>query len=569
MVRNRSSYFQTVFLLFFAATTFPILLLSVVTTGLSTSLVDSIISSNVSDSLEVTGLKLADFNERTGRGLVAVAANLQILAMVERGLSLSGTEREKADAIVRARFRADEPPTNVHLISLKNELCYSSAALPGVFSADSPTIKQLIERISARPAGITYFAQKNSSAPDSYISYSIGTAIIGPSGKPAGYIIADIPRETLRTILAPLPKIPELILLDENSYIAFSLSSPELEGTSYKPGEGGIDTTLLEYSSGRMKLVARKPSALVANLVERISFVTGITFCICVVLAFGMSFLLSRKISAPIMKLIEATKAVADGDLSVTLIPEQSGDIALLMKNFNVMVSDLQTLFAKTVEEQELLKRAELDSLRAQINPHFFFNALSSISALSKLGACREITTVTTALGKLLRSSISNKAYISTISESLSETRNYLVIEKIRFADRFSWNEEIDEKLLDCTIPRLAIQSLVENALIHGIEPNPEHSSLTIRVREKEGCVYIEIEDTGVGMSQTKMKSINHSMREGTISDTEQHIGLANTNRRIKLEYGPAYGIELRARDGEGLIASMSIPCVRSPECTA
>jgi len=569
MVKKSSSYFRTVFVLFFLAAILPILLLSTATAGLSANLVDTIISTNVADSLETTGVRLVDFNERTGRGLVAVAANLQILAFLQKKAALSAEETERATAVIRERFRADEPPVNVYLVSLDGETLCTTASLGGPYRKESPEAGEVLEVIASRPAGITLRAKRHTVPRDSNIAYTVATSILGPSGKPAGYIIADVPRETLRTILAPLPRIPELFLMDEGGYIAFSLSSPDREGFPYSGGAGEKDASLLEYGAGRMNLVAQKPAELVGRLVERITLITLVCAALCVLVAFIISFLLSRRISKPITRLIEATKAVAEGDLTVSIVPEKSGDIALLMRNFNGMVGDLKRLFDETVEEQELLKRAELDSLRSQINPHFFFNALSSISALAKLGACAEISTVTVALGKLLRSNIANTSGIGTVADSLAETRNYLVIEKIRFADRFSWTENIDGDILDCEVPRLGIQSLVENALIHGIEPNPEVSHLEIRGFRRDETLCIEIRDTGVGMSVPRLDEINRKMEEGITPEGDIHIGLANTNRRIRLEYGSGYGIRLRAREdgGTGIVACMTVPARKAAVC--
>jgi len=570
MVRKGSSYFQTVFLLFVLAALLPVILLSAATTGLSANLVDSIISTNVADSLETTGVRLVDFNERIGRGLVAVAANLQILALVQKKTPLSADELERAQTVIRERFREDEPPVNVYLVSLDGGTLYTTASLGGPYSKENRESRELLAVIEGRPAGITQRAKQHTVPRESNIAYSEATAVIGPSGKPAGYIIADVPRETLRTVLAPLPRIPELFLMDESGFIAFSLSSYDREGQAYAGASGKTDSNTLEYSTGRMHLVAQKPAELVSSLVDRITLITLVCAGLSVLVALVISFFLSRRISRPIMRLIAATKSVAEGDLSVSLVPEKGGDIALLMKNFNSMVGDLQHLFDKTVEEQELLKQAELDSLRSQINPHFFFNALSSISALAKLGACTEITTVTIALGKLLRSNIANTSSIATIADSLAETRNYLVIEKIRFADRFSWTEEIENEILDCEVPRLGIQSLVENALIHGIEPNPEASLLQIRGYRTGDTVCIEIEDSGVGMSASKLADINRTMEAGITPEGATHIGLANTNRRIRLEYGEGYGIRLRGREGgrTGIIASMTMPARKADTCT-
>lgn len=576
MVRN-SPYSRTVFLLVFAATITPLILFSLVSTGVAAGLVDSIIETNVSDSLDSVGLRLEKMTERSGRGLVKIAASLDTLKLLDGRSRPEEKTLEAVDALAREQFKADEPPVHIHIVSTSAKTLYSNSGLKDANGREMAPTVALISEIEKRPAGITISARKVSLTRDSYISFSMATAVIGPSGKPEGYVIADIPRETLRTVLAPLPKISELVLLDGDNYIAWSLSAPEREGTAYEFPEGGKDPLRIEHRSGRLSLIAWKPAELVTGLVEKITLITFLCLGISLALAFTIAYIISRRISKPVTKLIEATRAVAEGDLSVRIEGEGTGDIALLMQNFNAMVADLKSLFDRTVEEQELLKQAELDSLGSQLNPHFFFNALSSISALAKLGACKEINTVTIALGKLLRSSLASTSGTSTVAGSLAETHNYLTIEKIRFADRFTWTEEIGEGLADCEVPRLGIQALVENALIHGIEPNPEPSVLKIRVSEEkrdapetgaERVLRVEVEDNGVGIGGAKLARINESLVGGKRSGDEKHIGLSNTNRRITLVYGSEYGIRLRAREGGGVISIMTVPLRREVQCT-
>lgn len=576
MVR-RIPYSKSVFLLVLAATIFPLMLFSLVSTGVSAKLVDSILEANVSDSLESIGLRLENFTEKSGRGLVKVAASLDTLKLLDEKDVQRERTRAAVNALVLEQFKTDEPPVHLYLVSTSGTTVYPNTDIKNPDERDPASTSSLISEIAKRPAGITISARRHSLTRDPYISFSMATAVIGPSGKPAGYIIADIPRETLRTVLAPIPRLSELVLLDGDEYIAWSLSDPEREGTRYELIERGKDPLRIEHRSGRLSLVAWKPVELVTGLVEKITLITFLCLAVSLALAFTIAYTISLRLSKPITKLIEATRAVADGDLSIRLAGEGTGDIALLMHNFNAMVGDLKSLFDRTAEEQELLKRAELDSLGSQLNPHFFFNALSSISALAKLGSCREINTVTVALAKLLRSSLESTSGSSTIAGSLAETHNYLTIEKIRFADRFTWTEEIGEGLGDCEVPRLGIQALVENALIHGIEPNPEPSTLTIRVRTEraetdgngaDSVIRIEVEDNGVGIGEAKLARINESLSLREKAGGEKHIGLSNTNRRIALVYGDRYGIRLRAREGGGIIAVMTIPLRRMAQCT-
>ncbi|HQL33080.1 MAG TPA: histidine kinase [Treponemataceae bacterium] len=559
MVKPRLSYRQTVFALFLAATLLPLIVLSSVTIGLSSEMVDSILTQNVSSGVELTGRKLDAFTASAGRSLVAIAARPELPELLSGSNPAKRTEDTAAIAeTVRRWFSPDEPPVNVYILAEAGGTWFSTTGTP------APVPLAFLEAIAENPAGITVSARKTEAASDRYASFRAGTAVIGPSGECEGYIIAEVPRETLKTVLAPLPQIAELTIFDGEGVVAFSMTAQETEGLPRKGAAGSTATRsgadLIAYEGIKFGILAEKPASLVASLVEKLTLISIICSCVCALFALTASVILSRRLSGPITRLISATKAVADGDLSVCLAPDARGELADLMSNFNVMVGDLKRLFDKTVEEQELLKQAELDSLSSQINPHFFFNALSSIDALAKLGSCAEISTVTKSLGKLLRGSISGKSRTSTLAEAVQETRHYLIIEKIRFADKFSWTEHIGEHTSGAAIPRLAIQTLAENALIHGIEPSPESATLDISSSRDGDVLTVAVADSGVGIGAGRLAAINAVLERGEKPDTNAHIGLANLNLRIRLEHGSQYGVRLREREGGGIISVMTLP---------
>lgn len=570
MVKSGFSYQQTVFALFLAASLLPLIVLSSVTIGLSSEMVDSILTQNVSAGVEQTGRKLDAFIGSAGRSLVAIAARPEL---PER-LSPTGTSEQDKDtrpisATVRQWFRTDEPPVNVYILTADGQTFYSTSGMPyriaSVPADNKAELDPFLKKIAHNPAGITVSARKTDENRDRYASFRAGTAVIGASGDCTGFIIAEVPRETLKTVLAPLPQIPELSVIDGDGIVAFSMSAQDAEGLPYpdkdqtaEAAEAGSNT--LAYSGSKFSIRAEKPTRLVETLVEKLSFISAVCSLGCALFALIASSILSRRLSGPITRLIGATRAVAEGDLSVRIEPDGRGELADLMNNFNVMVKDLKRLFDKTVEEQHLLKQAELDSLGSQIHPHFFFNALSSIDALAKLGSCAEISTVTTSLGKLLRSSIAGKSRVSTLAESVQETRHYLIIQKIRFADKFSWTEQIEEHTGDAVLPRLAIQTLAENALIHGIEPSPESAVLEIASRRNGDLLTVTVADSGVGIGAGRLAAINAALESGVKPAGNVHIGLMNLNLRIRLEYGEQYGIRLREREGGGIISVMTLP---------
>lgn len=213
------------------------------------------------------------------------------------------------------------------------------------------------------------------------------------------------------------------------------------------------------------------------------------------------SYFLSRSISQPVTRLSELMLEVKRGNRKVKFDLAARGELQVLADSFNEMVQEIDTLIESVYEKQLLLKDAQLDILRAQINPHFLYNTLESVKWMAKLGRDSDVVRMVTALGKFLRYSISNHGETVRLQECMKQVENYLIIEKIRYGDKFSYHIEYDPSLADFQILKLLVQPLVENAIIHGIEPKAQGGSIFISVFVREENLVLEVRDDGVGFA--------------------------------------------------------------------
>ena len=203
------------------------------------------------------------------------------------------------------------------------------------------------------------------------------------------------------------------------------------------------------------------------------------------------------------------------------------------------------------VAKQRQLRASELKALQAQINPHFLYNTLDSIKWLAKLNHVPQISVIVTQLGKLLRSSINTDNDLITVEESIVNIQSYLAIQKIRYSDKFETLMEIAPEILQYQIPKLILQPIVENAIIHGLEGKKDKGRLIIRGVLAEDDLIFEVIDNGVGMRPEKEAALNAG--EDLRSSLFVHsIGIQNVNRRIKLYYGPDYQVTIQSVLGEG-----------------
>jgi len=213
-----------------------------------------------------------------------------------------------------------------------------------------------------------------------------------------------------------------------------------------------------------------------------------------------------------------------------------------------------------------LRKRVEYTALQSQINPHFLYNTLESIRSRALLDDNTEIASMTEILSKFFRYCISNGERLIKIREEINHIRNYYYIQKYRFEERMNMDIEIEsDELNDLYIPKMSLQPLVENAMIHGLEKIAGDGKIIMRVMNTKKKVLIMIEDNGAGMNPEQLERLNDRLQSQFVNASSQKgshngIALSNVNARIKLGFGPEYGIHYRSIEGRGTQAILTLP---------
>ena len=242
---------------------------------------------------------------------------------------------------------------------------------------------------------------------------------------------------------------------------------------------------------------------------------------------------------------------VEAGDLSVRISTLRNDEIGLLFQRFNVMTARLETLMEETLEEQRQLMIAERKALLSQINPHFLYNTLGTIKSAAKLEGVESIVTIVTGLGKLLRSTIESEEEFVSLGESLNLVESYLAIQRIRFGEKLSTEIIVPDELKPYLIPKLIIQPIVENGIIHGLEPKLGNGKILIDVNSDDHDIQIQVTDDGVGFRDP------WSSDSG---DGKSGIGLQNINKRLIIYYGDKYALQVNNLQEGGTSVVVRIP---------
>lgn len=233
--------------------------------------------------------------------------------------------------------------------------------------------------------------------------------------------------------------------------------------------------------------------------------------------------------------------------------------ITNIMKNIELneqMQTELETRL-------ELLKTAQIAMLQMQINPHFLYNTLDTIKwmALDLTGDDNSVSKAVGSLAKLYRLNVNTGDYMIGLKEEMEQAKNYINILMLRYEDLFKVVWDIDEDALSCTVLRLSMQPVIENAVYHGLKPMRKNGVLTIRGFRADGKVAVVIQDNGVGIPKDELEKLNKELNENPVTPDESgHIGIYNVNRRIKLIYGENYGVFVSSEENKGTIVRLIFP---------
>jgi two-component system sensor histidine kinase YesM len=278
------------------------------------------------------------------------------------------------------------------------------------------------------------------------------------------------------------------------------------------------------------------------------------------VLVLLISAFMSAKISQPIKRLERSMRKVEQGDFEIHIPVQGDDEVGRLSRRFNLMVANIRELRDQIIHEQEAKRESELEVLQAQINPHFLYNTLNSVVRMAGSGKSEDVITMITSLSKFFRISLSRGKRIITVREELEHIRNYLIIQKIRYKNKFEYEITADEEVLSCKTLKLILQPLVENAIYHGIEMMADEGWIHITAGIVDDKVLLEVKDNGLGIPQDKLGSI---LSGEVKSDEGSSVGVKNVHERIRLTFGEAYGLQIESQLEEGTSVKVWIPILR------
>lgn len=297
--------------------------------------------------------------------------------------------------------------------------------------------------------------------------------------------------------------------------------------------------------------------------------ITNFVFTLAIFLiGIVLVIMIAIKIAVSINALAVAMQKYEEGYAGITVETYRTDEIGMLNRSFNRMVRKIDSLIELEYKAKLREKQARLEALQAQINPHFLNNTLQTVSNIAIQKNIPEIEKINNALSTILRYSLSKNNEHVTLRQELENTQNYIYIQKFRYGERISYETNLRDEIMNCLVPVLTLQPIVENSVKHGIERKPGNGVIRIWDEVCDSNSYvIVVEDNGNGMTQQQINDIAAKLSNENREENSgwNGRGLININDRIRYYFGDSYGLRIESEFGKWMRVYIKLPfCVKT-----
>ncbi|MBB6733307.1 cache domain-containing sensor histidine kinase [Cohnella zeiphila] len=379
----------------------------------------------------------------------------------------------------------------------------------------------------------------------------------------------------------------KVFILDENGVVIYSeeegqwgepLPDPKLTVALSKQS---ADNAHFDYRSDdgrkylmsftRMKstgwtVVNQVPYPYLMHSTWRILTFTIVTAAFFLLLSAYIAALVFNSIFSGIYRLMRSMRSLEKGDFQLTnLEPTGKDEIQRLTSSYDRMVDRLNDVINELYREKVVQQEMQIKALKAQINPHFLYNTLETISSLAKIHGVRDISRMTASLSHIFRYSITGEEDIVPLRYEIRSVEHYLRIIQVRYGDRMTFRIDVPEPLLERKVLKLILQPLVENAVQHGIEPKTEPGQVSVTASLEDGKLRLTVADDGVGIPTDRLMELQWQLESSgeaprSSSAGSGGIGLLNVKERLWLAYREEASFRLESAEGKGTAIELTLP---------
>lgn len=484
-----------------------------------------------------------------------------------RALAHDGTDVDSAE-LYRALYLllAGKPAqAGIFVLDRHSRITLQTRPVPAEYDPLRHADWGVLRKAAASPHTVVLYAQGMTEHLGALRVLTLGRAVYA-DGELVGYVVIDLYQEHLLEITRPLSSARhrDIVVWDANRlpvYDTFDRYDPVVRNalfartTASPTGTFRIEAAdrsivaAYAHSAGTgLTVVALEPLRLVlagSDIVVLLFSGLGlVAAAVAVLMAFGVA----RSFSLPLREVVRCVERVTEGDLTARAEVTRHDEFGLLARRVNSMVGTIEELIARVQQRERSLRLSELKALQAQIHPHFIFNCLEMIRWYIKLDRADNASELVVQLGKLLRAAMNNTTEVISLDEEIKLVRSYLAIQKMRFEEKLSTRIEVVTAAREIRIPKLIVQPIVENAVLHGIEPRLTGGTVRVRATIEGSDLVVEVADDGVGMDQGRL----HEVLLERVTPQDDSTGIRNVAQRLRLYYGEGYGLTMESTPDRG-----------------
>lgn len=329
-------------------------------------------------------------------------------------------------------------------------------------------------------------------------------------------------------------------------------------------GEGRL-ITIKTVSYTGWKIVSVIPNSVFNMGMYETKMFFAMLFILSIFIIIFLNQMVSSSIASPLEKLNESVKEWESGNMNPDIYIGGFTEVEHLGRTLKSTVEQIRKLMDDVLLEQEEKRKSELDALQSQINPHFLYNTLESITWMIEGERYEDAVFMISQLAGLFRISLSKGRTIIRIEDEIKHATNYMNIQKIRYKNNFQVDFQIDKEILNCCTVKLIVQPLLENAIYYGVEGMDDEGEIHVRGYRDGDDVCIEVVDNGFGMSEDMVESL---LKENSrMPRRGSGVGVINVHKRIQIRFGKRYGLEIESEPDEGTMVRIRLPYIEySPE---
>lgn len=405
--------------------------------------------------------------------------------------------------------------------------------------------------------------------------FSLVKAFPADSGEsPRGVVLFDIRHNIIEQLInrVSIGEQGFLYVVDDNDIVytpasdivyridAEAYTRPGTEGQAIRIDGKSYFVVHHDSSYSGWKIVGVIPEAEFSDSVHSVYQMLGLCTVVCLLLVVFVSLRLSDHITRPLSQLGALMAKAETGDFSVRFDMPQHDEIGALGSSFNHMLAKIEELIAELYTEKQIRLEAQLKSLQEQIKPHFLYNTLDTISWMARAQNAKDVVRLVDALTNMFRVGLSSGRDYIPLREEKNHVANYLYIQKVRYQEKLRYEVQIPAEFDDVIVPKLILQPLVENAIYHGIKLKRGGGTIRLTADCTDNRLYLHVWDDGAGVPADRLEEVRRHIQQAPAEQEKGGFGLSYIGQRLRLRYGPDYGIQIDSQEGVFTCVTLCLP---------